>query len=204
MKKCEIKGKAKTCQSTGHKLAKSLNEFLQYEMVIVSNLLGSKSEQLTRITRQCLFSLECLWKFANGVTKRKSLGSNNDGRMFRVIYIYTREAYHIYDHFPQGLSLFLGQIDEDITVGVLKKFEGDGQMVVLKDGLVIVHNGQLRARVYEELICEARMVHVVYRRREDGGHHLQGREHTLTWRARCKFPAEYLVVTSSAGELRRT
>ena len=124
--------------------------------------------------------------------------------MFRVIYIYTREAHHIYDHFPQGLSLFLGQIDEDITVGVLKKFEGDGQMVVLKDGLVIVHNGQLRARVYEELICEARMVHVVYRRREDGGHHLQGREHTLTWRARCKFPAEYLVVTSSAGELRRT
>ena len=88
--------------------------------------------------------------------------------MCRVSYIYTREAYHIYDHFSQGLSLFLGQIDEDITVGVLKKFEGNGQMMVLKDRLVIVHNGQLRARVDEELVCQPGMVHVVDCRREDG------------------------------------
>ena len=79
------------------------------------------------------------------------------------------------------MSLFLGQVDEDITVGVLKEFEGDSQVVVLKDGLVIVHDGQLRARVDQKLVCQPRVVHVVDGRREDGRHHLQGREDTLAW-----------------------
>ena len=131
---------------------------------------------------QIYFPFECLWKFANGVTKRKSLGSKTDRRMLRVIYIYTQEAHHVYDHFPQSLSLFLGQVDEDITVGVLKEFKGDGQMVVLEDGLVIIHDGQLGARVDQELVGQPRVVHVVDGRREDGGHHLQGREDTLRYR----------------------
>ena len=112
-------------------------------------------------------------------------------------------AHHVNDHFPQGLSLFLGQVDEDITVGVLKEFEGDSQVVVLEDGLVIVHDGQLRARVYQELVCQPRVVHVVDGRSEDGRHHLQGREDTLT-RSVSRLSGILSRVTSSAGELRRT
>ena len=40
-------------------------------------------------------------------------------------------AYHVDDHLAEGLSLFLGQVDEDITVEVLQQLEGDGQVVVL-------------------------------------------------------------------------
>ena len=57
-----------------------------------------------------------------------------------LIYIY---IYHIYDHFPEGLSLLLIQVGENVTVGILKKFEGHCQMVILKNRLVIVHQGQL-------------------------------------------------------------
>ena len=102
----------------------------------------------------------------------------NKGNFHCMVYGYSF-THHIYDHFPQSLSLFLSQVDEDITVGVLKKFEGDGQVVVLKDGLVIVHDGQLRARVDQKLICQAGVVHVMDGRGEDGGHHLRGSEHTL-------------------------
>ena len=163
----------------------------------------NEAEKVTRILAMLGFFLQNVFGSLPTVSPRKSLGSNNEGgRMCRVIYIYTWEAYHIYDHFSQGLSLFLSQVDEDITVGVLKKFEGDGQVVVLKDRLVIVHDGQLWACVYQELVCQPGMVHVVDGRREDGWHHLQGREDTL--KARFKFSAQYFVVTSSAGELRRT
>ena len=43
-----------------------------------------------------------------------------------------------------------------------------------------VHDGQLRAAVDQELVGEARVVHVVDGRGEDGGHHLQRREHALS------------------------
>ena len=43
-----------------------------------------------------------------------------------------------------------------------------------------VHDGQLGAAVDQELVGEARVVHVVDGRGEDGGHHLQWREHALS------------------------
>ena len=46
--------------------------------------------------------------------------------------------------------------------------------------LAAVHDGQLRAAVDQELVGEARVVHVVDGRGEDGGHHLQRREHALS------------------------
>ena len=52
-------------------------------------------------------------------------------------------------------------------------------MVVLQDGLIIVHDGQLRAGVDEELVGEAGMVHVMNGGSEDRRHHFQWSEDTL-------------------------
>ena len=52
-------------------------------------------------------------------------------------------THHIYDHFPKCLSLFPVEVDEYITVWVLKELEGHGQVMVLQHTLVIVHQGQL-------------------------------------------------------------
>jgi hypothetical protein len=42
------------------------------------------------------------------------------------------------------LPLFLVEVDEDVVVLVLQQFEGDGQVMILKQRLVIVHQGKLR------------------------------------------------------------
>ena len=55
------------------------------------------------------------------------------------------EAHHVDHHFPKSLLLFPRQVDEDITFWVLKQLEGDGQVMVLQHGLVVVHQSQLRA-----------------------------------------------------------
>ena len=45
---------------------------------------------------------------------------------------------HVYNHFPEGLPLLLGEVDEDITVWVLEELECHSQVVVFQHGLVIV------------------------------------------------------------------
>ena len=88
-------------------------------------------------------------------------------------------THHIYNHFPQRLSLLLGQVDKHITVCVLEKFEGHSEMMVLKDRLIIVHDGQLRAAVDQELVGQAWVVNVMDGRCKDGRHHLQWSENAL-------------------------
>ena len=94
-------------------------------------------------------------------------------------------AYHVNDHLPDHLPLLLGKVDKDVALWVLQYLEGDGQVMVLKNRLVIVHEGQLAARVDEILVCQSRVVHVVDGGREDGGHHLQRREHILKTKGEC-------------------
>jgi hypothetical protein len=53
------------------------------------------------------------------------------------------KSHHIDDHFPQSLPLLLVEVDEDVVVLVLQQFEGDGQVMILKHRLVIVHQGKL-------------------------------------------------------------
>ena len=88
-------------------------------------------------------------------------------------------TYHIYHHFSQGLPLLLGEVHQNITVRILKELKGNSQMMVLQDGLIIVHDGQLRAGVDEELVGEAGMVHVMNGGSEDRRHHFQWSEDTL-------------------------
>ena len=59
------------------------------------------------------------------------------------VHISPPKSYHVDDHLSKRLFLFLVEVDENITVFVLKKLEGDGKMVVLQHALVIVHQGQL-------------------------------------------------------------
>lgn len=49
--------------------------------------------------------------------------------------------YHVNHHLPERLPLFLGQVLEDVTVLLLQQFETHGQVVVLQDGFVVVHQG---------------------------------------------------------------
>ena len=88
-------------------------------------------------------------------------------------------TYHIYHHFSQGLPLLLGEVHQNITVRILKQLKGDSKMVVLQDGLIIVHDGQLRAGVDEELVGEAGMVHVMNSRGKDCRHDFQWSKDTL-------------------------
>ena len=88
-------------------------------------------------------------------------------------------TYHIYHHFSQGLPLLLGEVHQNITVRILKQLKGDSKMMVLQDGLIIVHDGQLRAGVDEELVGEAGVVHVMDGGRKDRRHHFQWSEDAL-------------------------
>ena len=63
------------------------------------------------------------------------------------------EAHHVDHHFPKSLLLFPRQVNEDITFWVLKQLEGDGQVMVLQHGLVVVHQSQLRAWHKENQCC---------------------------------------------------
>lgn len=50
-------------------------------------------------------------------------------------------SYHVDHHLPERLTLFLGQVLEDVTVLLLKQFETHSKMVVLQDRFVVVHQG---------------------------------------------------------------
>ena len=101
-------------------------------------------------------------------------------------------TYHIYHHFSQGLPLLLGKVHQNITVRILKELKGDSQVMVLQDGLIIVHDGQLRAGVDEELVGEAGMIHVVNGSGEDGRHDLQRSEDALKINYHFNVPIPFL------------
>ena len=102
-------------------------------------------------------------------------------------------TYHIYDHSPQHLPLFCGQAGEDITAVFRQELERHGQMVVLQHGLVVVHQGQLRAGVDQILVGETRVVHVVDGGGEDSGENLQRSEDRLQKKKKFKIQSHYSV-----------
>ena len=88
-------------------------------------------------------------------------------------------TYHVDHHLPDRLALLLGEVHKDVALRVLQYLEGDGQVVVLEHGLVVVHERELRAAVDEVLVREAGMVCVVDGGREQGREDLERREHGL-------------------------
>lgn len=50
---------------------------------------------------------------------------------------------HVDYKFPQALPLSLAQVLKDVTVVLVEELEAHGQVVVLQNGLIIVHEGQL-------------------------------------------------------------
>jgi len=46
---------------------------------------------------------------------------------------------HADDHAPQRLPLYDGYILENVAAGLLQQFKRDGQVMVLKHRLIIVH-----------------------------------------------------------------
>lgn len=87
--------------------------------------------------------------------------------------------HHFDDHFANDLTLVLWYVGEDVARLVLQYFEGHRQMMILEHRLVIVHDGQLGARVDQVLVGEARMVDVVYGGREDGSEDFEIGEYGL-------------------------
>ena len=75
--------------------------------------------------------------------------------------------------------MLLGEVHQNITVRILKQLKGDSKMMVLQDGLIIVHDGQLRAGVDEELVGQTWMIHVMNGCSEDCRHNLKWSEDTL-------------------------
>lgn len=53
-------------------------------------------------------------------------------------------TYNVNDHLAQWLSLFLGQVLEDVTVLFLQQFKTYSQVMILQHRRIIVHEGQLR------------------------------------------------------------
>ena len=51
--------------------------------------------------------------------------------------------HHVYHHLPDGDPLLVGQAAEDVTGGVLEQLEGHGQVMILQDSVVIVHQSQV-------------------------------------------------------------
>ena len=52
-------------------------------------------------------------------------------------------AHHVDDHLAKRLPLFLGEVLEDVTVVLLQQLEAHGQVMVLQDRRVVVHQSQL-------------------------------------------------------------
>ncbi len=60
--------------------------------------------------------------------------------------------HHVDDHFSDDAPLLLVELGEDVARLVLQNLEGDGQVVVLQHRVVVVHEGQLGAFVYQVLV----------------------------------------------------
>lgn len=54
------------------------------------------------------------------------------------------KTHHVYDELPQALPLPLAEVLKDVTVVLVKELEAHGQVMVLQNRLVVVHQGQFR------------------------------------------------------------
>lgn len=52
------------------------------------------------------------------------------------------KSYHVDNHFPECLTLFLAEILEDVTVFFLQQFEPHGQMMVFQHRFIIIHQSK--------------------------------------------------------------
>lgn len=50
---------------------------------------------------------------------------------------------HVDDELAKALALALGEVLEDVTVFLVQKLEAHGEVVVLQNRLVVIHEGQL-------------------------------------------------------------
>ena len=58
---------------------------------------------------------------------------------------HVRGQHHVDHHLPHGRPLLAGQTCQDVALRQLEELEGDGQVVVLQHGLVVVHEGEVGA-----------------------------------------------------------
>lgn len=54
------------------------------------------------------------------------------------------KPHHVDDELAKALALALGEVLEDVTVFLVQKLEAHSEVVVLQNGLIVVHEGQLR------------------------------------------------------------
>ena len=56
---------------------------------------------------------------------------------------HVRGENHVNDHLAQGLQLLRGEMREDVALVGLQQFEGNGEMMILQDALVVVHKCEI-------------------------------------------------------------
>ena len=56
---------------------------------------------------------------------------------------HVRGQHHVYHHLPHRHPLLVGQTREDVTGRVLEQLEGDRQVVVLQNSIIIVHQSKV-------------------------------------------------------------
>lgn len=52
-------------------------------------------------------------------------------------------AHDVDDELAKALALTLGEVLEDVTVFLVQELEANREVVVLQNGLIVVHEGQL-------------------------------------------------------------
>ena len=93
------------------------------------------------------------------------------------VFAHVRRQHHVDHHLPEGGPLLGRQASQDVTLRQLQQLEGNCQVMVLQNGLVVVHQGQLRASGYQVLVRRSRVVDVVHGGGQNSSKHLQGGEH---------------------------
>ena len=73
-----------------------------------------------------------------------------------------RRQHHVDHHLPEGGSLLGRESSQDVALRQLEQLEGNGQVMVLKHRLVVVHQGQLGAGGHQVLVGCSRVVHIVH------------------------------------------
>ena len=64
------------------------------------------------------------------------------GQQLHVL-AHVRGQHHVYHHLPHRHPLLVGQTREDVAGRVLEQLEGDGQVVVLQNSIIIVHQSKV-------------------------------------------------------------
>lgn len=80
-----------------------------------------------------------------------------------------RSTHHVDDHSAKGLPLFLRQVLEDVAVFPLEQLKPYGQVMVLENGFVVVHERQFR-------VCKARGVKFIYKAHQSSVQYANNKE----------------------------